>query len=123
MFRTFHRSVSPSSLIPCRLAAFIPHRFHYRRNRAAYQVGNVPYSVLFRTRRKGDIRSDIEQAKQLGSPIDFSAAANAAQQCTLLEDDLIFNGSTEFGLSFKSNKKGKRSPCSQPPAFRFLTPP
>src|SRR5918995_477046 len=39
---------------------------------------------------------DIQQAKTIGSPIDFSASANAAQQCALLEDDLIFNGSREF---------------------------
>ncbi|MED4979922.1 family 1 encapsulin nanocompartment shell protein [Geobacillus stearothermophilus] len=50
---------------------------------------------------------DIEQAKQLGSPIDFSAAANAAQQCALLEDDLIFNGSTEFDVPGIMNVKGK----------------
>jgi uncharacterized linocin/CFP29 family protein len=50
---------------------------------------------------------DIQQAKQLGSPIDFSAAANAAQQCALLEDDLIFNGSTQFNLPGIMNVKGR----------------
>ncbi|MBA2874736.1 family 1 encapsulin nanocompartment shell protein [Thermaerobacillus caldiproteolyticus] len=50
---------------------------------------------------------DIQLAKQLGSPIDFSAAANAAQQCALLEDDLIFNGSVQFDLPGIMNVKGK----------------
>jgi uncharacterized linocin/CFP29 family protein len=50
---------------------------------------------------------DIQQAKLLGSPIDFSASANAAQQCALLEDDLIFNGSKEFHIPGLMNVKGK----------------
>lgn len=52
---------------------------------------------------------DIQQAKTLGSPIDFSASANAAQQSALLEDDLIFNGSKEFQLQGIMNVKGKLS--------------
>ena len=52
---------------------------------------------------------DIQQAKTLGSPIDFSASANAAQQCALLEDDLIFNGSEEFDIQGIMNVKGKLS--------------
>ncbi|WP_243290899.1 family 1 encapsulin nanocompartment shell protein [Bacillus sp. FJAT-47783] len=50
---------------------------------------------------------DIQQAKQLHNPIDFSAAANAAQQCALLEDELIFNGSSQFDLPGIMNVKGK----------------
>lgn len=52
---------------------------------------------------------DIQQAKTLGSPIDFSASANAAQQCALLEDDLIFNGSQEFDIPGIMNVTGKLS--------------
>ncbi|WP_158734908.1 family 1 encapsulin nanocompartment shell protein [Alteribacillus sp. YIM 98480] len=52
---------------------------------------------------------DIQQAKTLNSPIDYSASANAAQQCALLEDDLIFNGSKEFDLKGIMNIKGKLS--------------
>lgn len=52
---------------------------------------------------------DIQQAKTLNSPIDFSASANAAQQCALLEDDLIFNGSKEFNIQGIMNVKGKLS--------------
>jgi uncharacterized linocin/CFP29 family protein len=50
---------------------------------------------------------DIQQAKTIHSPIDFSASANAAQQCALLEDDLIFNGSKEFHVPGIMNVKGK----------------
>jgi uncharacterized linocin/CFP29 family protein len=52
---------------------------------------------------------DIQQAKTFGSPIDFSASANAAQQCALLEDDLIFNGSEEFNIQGIMNVTGKLS--------------
>ena len=52
---------------------------------------------------------DIQLAKTLNSPIDFSASANAAQQCALLEDDLIFNGSKEFDIQGIMNVKGKLS--------------
>ena len=50
---------------------------------------------------------DIQQAKALNSPIDFSASANAAQQTALLEDDLIFNGSKEFEIEGIMNVKGR----------------
>ncbi|WP_026673816.1 family 1 encapsulin nanocompartment shell protein [Alkalihalobacterium bogoriense] len=50
---------------------------------------------------------DLQYAKALDNPIDFSAAAHAAQQCALLEDDLIFNGSKEFDLPGVLNVKGK----------------
>ncbi|WP_088032605.1 family 1 encapsulin nanocompartment shell protein [Evansella clarkii] len=49
---------------------------------------------------------DIEQARTLDIPIDFSQAANAVTQCSLLEDDLIFNGSEEFNIPGLSNVKG-----------------
>jgi uncharacterized linocin/CFP29 family protein len=50
---------------------------------------------------------DLEQAKTLGIPIDMSPAANAAIQCARLEDELIFNGSSEFELSGLMNVKGR----------------
>ena len=50
---------------------------------------------------------DIQQAKTLDMPIDMSPAANAAIQCSRLEDDLIFNGSTEFDLPGLMNVKGR----------------
>jgi uncharacterized linocin/CFP29 family protein len=52
---------------------------------------------------------DIEQAKALEIPIDFSPAANAVTQCSLLEDDLIFNGSKQFNVPGLSNVKGHLS--------------
>lgn len=52
---------------------------------------------------------DLEQARTLDIPVDFSQAANAVTQCALLEDDLIFNGSTEFNISGLSNVKGHLS--------------
>lgn len=52
---------------------------------------------------------DIEQARALDIPIDFSQAANAVTQCALLEDDLIFNGSKEFNISGLTNIKGHLS--------------
>ncbi|MFC7439637.1 family 1 encapsulin nanocompartment shell protein [Laceyella putida] len=50
---------------------------------------------------------DIQQSKSMDMPIDFSPAANAAQQCALLEDDLIFNGSNLFHLPGLMNVKGR----------------
>ncbi len=50
---------------------------------------------------------DIEQAKTLDVPIDFSAAANAAAQSALLEDDMIFNGAKKFDLEGLMNVKGR----------------
>ncbi|WP_163538695.1 family 1 encapsulin nanocompartment shell protein [Gracilibacillus sp. YIM 98692] len=52
---------------------------------------------------------DIEQSRALDIPIDFSQAANAVTQCALLEDDLIFNGSSQFNISGLSNVKGHLS--------------
>ncbi|GAB7388873.1 family 1 encapsulin nanocompartment shell protein [Bacillaceae bacterium] len=50
---------------------------------------------------------DVEQARTLDIPIDLSAAANAAAQCALLEDDLIFNGAPQFDLPGLMNVKGR----------------
>ncbi|WP_124728081.1 family 1 encapsulin nanocompartment shell protein [Staphylospora marina] len=52
-------------------------------------------------------RRDIDQSRSLDIPVDFSPAANAAQQCALLEDELIFNGSEKFGLPGLMNVKGR----------------
>lgn len=50
---------------------------------------------------------DVEQAKTLGMPVDFSAAANAAAQCARMEDNLIFNGLGQFDLPGLMNVKGR----------------
>ncbi len=50
---------------------------------------------------------DVAQARTLQLPLDISAAANAAKGCALMEDDLIFNGSTEFDLPGLMNVKGR----------------
>jgi uncharacterized linocin/CFP29 family protein len=50
---------------------------------------------------------DIELVKQLDSEIDFSAAAGAASVVASREDELIFNGSTEFGLEGLTNATGR----------------
>lgn len=50
---------------------------------------------------------DLEQAKTLGIPIDMSPAANASVQCARLEDNLIFNGFSEFELPGLMNVKGR----------------
>jgi uncharacterized linocin/CFP29 family protein len=48
---------------------------------------------------------DIEQAKALNIPIDFSPAANAARQVALLEDQMVFHGSEEFDIPGLMNVK------------------
>jgi len=50
---------------------------------------------------------DLEQARTLGAPIDFSAAANAAIQCARLEDDLIFNGNEQFDIPGLMKVRGR----------------
>lgn len=50
---------------------------------------------------------DLEQAKVLDIPIDFSAAANAARDVALLEDQMIFHGSKEFEIPGLMNVKGR----------------
>lgn len=50
---------------------------------------------------------DIQHAKTVDIPIDFSTAANASAQLALLEDDLIFNGSKEFNINGLMNVQGR----------------
>ncbi|WP_139491389.1 family 1 encapsulin nanocompartment shell protein [Brevibacillus dissolubilis] len=50
---------------------------------------------------------DVAQARTLGMPLDMSAAANGAAGTALMEDDLIFNGSSEFDLPGLMNVKGR----------------
>lgn len=50
---------------------------------------------------------DVAQARTLQLPIDLSAASNAATACSLMEDDMIFNGSKEFDLPGLMNVKGR----------------
>ncbi|MBM0066723.1 family 1 encapsulin nanocompartment shell protein [Alkalicoccobacillus gibsonii] len=52
---------------------------------------------------------DVEQAKTLNIPIDFSGAANAARQVAYLEDQMIFHGSKEFDIPGLMNVKGRLS--------------
>ncbi|MGG1573461.1 family 1 encapsulin nanocompartment shell protein [Fictibacillus sp. NRS-1165] len=50
---------------------------------------------------------DLEQAKNLDIPIDFSPAANAARDVAVSEDQLIFHGSKEFDIPGLMNVKGR----------------
>jgi uncharacterized linocin/CFP29 family protein len=50
---------------------------------------------------------DLEQAKVLDIPIDFSPAANAARDVATLEDQMIFHGSKEFDIPGLMNVKGR----------------
>ncbi|WP_141430577.1 family 1 encapsulin nanocompartment shell protein [Bacillus sp. 03113] len=50
---------------------------------------------------------DLEQAKVLDIPIDFSPAANAARNVAILEDQMIFHGSKEFDIPGLMNVKGR----------------
>ncbi|MFX3625694.1 MAG: family 1 encapsulin nanocompartment shell protein [Ectobacillus sp.] len=50
---------------------------------------------------------DLEQAKVLDIPIDFSTAANASRDVAILEDQLIFHGSKEFDIPGLMNVKGR----------------
>lgn len=50
---------------------------------------------------------DLEQAKVLDIPIDFSAASNAARDVAILEDQMIFYGSKEFDIPGLMNVKGR----------------
>jgi uncharacterized linocin/CFP29 family protein len=50
---------------------------------------------------------DLEQAKVLNIPIDFSAAANAARDVAILEDQMIFHGSKEFDIPGLMNVQGR----------------
>ena len=50
---------------------------------------------------------DLETARQIGAPLDFSAAAAAASIVAQKEDDLIFNGDATCGFDGLSNAKGR----------------
>jgi uncharacterized linocin/CFP29 family protein len=50
---------------------------------------------------------DIEQAKTLDIPIDFSPAANAARDVAILEDQMIFHGTKEFDIPGLMNVPGR----------------
>ncbi|MEH7108834.1 family 1 encapsulin nanocompartment shell protein [Bacillus sp. JJ1764] len=50
---------------------------------------------------------DLEQAKVLDIPIDFSPAANAARDVAIMEDQMIFHGSKEFDLPGLMNVHGR----------------
>lgn len=50
---------------------------------------------------------DIEQAKTLDIPIDFSPAANAARDVANLEDQMIFHGAREFDIPGLMNVQGR----------------
>jgi uncharacterized linocin/CFP29 family protein len=50
---------------------------------------------------------DLEQAKVLDIPIDFSPAANASRDVAILEDQMIFHGSKEFDIPGLMNVKGR----------------
>ncbi|MFD2444590.1 family 1 encapsulin nanocompartment shell protein [Bacillus sp. CGMCC 1.16607] len=50
---------------------------------------------------------DLEQAKVLDIPIDFSVAANAARDVARLEDQMIFHGAKEFDIPGLMNVHGR----------------
>jgi uncharacterized linocin/CFP29 family protein len=50
---------------------------------------------------------DIEFSKTIEAPLDMSAAAAASSFCAIKEDDLIFNGSSEFDIPGLLNVKGR----------------
>jgi uncharacterized linocin/CFP29 family protein len=50
---------------------------------------------------------DLEQAKVLDIPIDFSPAANAARDVANLEDQMIFHGAREFDIPGLMNVPGR----------------
>ncbi|MBM7647416.1 putative linocin/CFP29 family protein [Bacillus ectoiniformans] len=52
---------------------------------------------------------DLEQAKTLDIPIDFSPAANAAREVARLEDQMIFHGSKELDIPGLMNVKGRQT--------------
>ncbi|WP_186576970.1 family 1 encapsulin nanocompartment shell protein [Aquibacillus kalidii] len=52
---------------------------------------------------------DIEHANETSKPLDFSAAASAANDVALKEDDLIFNGSEQLGIPGLLNVAGRET--------------
>lgn len=58
---------------------------------------NQDFSILWR---------DLETSEKMGMPVDLSSAINAATQCALKEDQLIFFGSEELGYKGLMNEDG-----------------
>lgn len=58
---------------------------------------NQDFSLLWR---------DLEFSDQMGLPVDLSAAIQAASQCALKEDELIFLGNEELGYKGLINEDG-----------------
>ncbi|WP_254901231.1 family 1 encapsulin nanocompartment shell protein [Tuberibacillus sp. Marseille-P3662] len=52
---------------------------------------------------------DIEHAKETDKPLDFSAAASAASDVALKEDDLIFNGEGSLNIPGLMNVDGRET--------------
>lgn len=52
---------------------------------------------------------DLEMSRKLDTPIDFSAAADAAAHVALKEDDLIFNGEDPLDVPGLMNVKGRHT--------------
>jgi len=50
---------------------------------------------------------DLEMARQLDTPVDFSSAAGAASVVATREDDLIFNGDATLGIEGLLNAQGR----------------
>lgn len=50
---------------------------------------------------------DLEMARQLDTPVDFSSAAGAASVVATREDDLIFNGDATLGIEGLLNTQGR----------------
>ncbi|WP_166242999.1 family 1 encapsulin nanocompartment shell protein [Paenibacillus turpanensis] len=55
---------------------------------------------------------DIEQARETGNPLDYSAAVSATADVALLEDELIFNGHPPLNIPGLMNVDGREvQPC------------
>lgn len=52
---------------------------------------------------------DIEHAREADQPLDFSAAASAANDVALKEDDLIFNGADSMNIPGLMNVSGRET--------------
>lgn len=58
---------------------------------------NQDFSLLWR---------DLEYSEQMGLPVDLSSVIQAANQCALKEDELIFRGNDELGCKGLLNEDG-----------------
>jgi uncharacterized linocin/CFP29 family protein len=68
---------------------------------------NTPLTHLARLQKDFVLKyEDIETTQRLGLPVDLAAAAAAAYVVAGQEDDLIFNGSKEYGAGGLTNAKG-----------------